>query len=73
MTSHPLAIMSRKESFINRWKMAGELVSPKNIRNHGFKQPLMGDEGSLPLVTILDLYVVVPPSNIKFGENFGIA
>ena len=39
MTSHPSAIMSRKESFMNRWNVAGELVSPKNI-TVGSKRPL---------------------------------
>ena len=47
-------------------------VSQTKEHNHGFKQPFMGDEGCLPLVTILDLYIVVPPLNIKFGENFGV-
>ena len=28
----------------------------------------MGDEGCLPLVTILDVDVVVPPMNIELGE-----
>ena len=32
----------------------------------------MGDEGSFPLVAVLDLYVIVPPSNVKLGEDFGI-
>ena len=39
MMSHPLAIMSRKESFMNRWNVAGELVSPKNM-TVGSKSPL---------------------------------
>jgi len=37
--SHPSAIMSLKESFMNRWKVAGELVRPKNI-TVGSKRPL---------------------------------
>ena len=32
----------------------------------------MGDEGHLPLVSILDVDVVVPPSNVELGEDFGI-
>ena len=28
----------------------------------------MGDEGRLPLVTILDADIVVPPSNVEFRE-----
>ena len=39
MTSHPSAIMSRKESFMNCWNIAGELVSPKHI-TVGSKRPL---------------------------------
>ena len=47
-------------------------VGKTEEHNCGFKQPFMGDKGCLPLVTILDLYIVVPPLNIKFGENFGV-
>ena len=32
----------------------------------------MGDEGGLPLVTFLDVDIVVPPSDIKLGEDLGI-
>ena len=32
----------------------------------------MGDEGSLPLVTLLDVDIVVPSSYIKLSENFGV-
>ena len=31
ITNHPSAIISLKESFMNLWKVAGELQSPKNI------------------------------------------
>ena len=33
----------------------------------------MGDEGRLPLVAVLDPYVVVSPLNVKFGEDLGIS
>ena len=32
----------------------------------------MGDEGHFPLVSILDVDVVVSPSDIKLGEDPGI-
>ena len=32
----------------------------------------MGDEGHLPLVTFLDTNIVVPPSYVKLGEDFGV-
>ena len=39
----------------------------------GFKESFVGNEGYLPLVAILDPYIVIPPSDIKFGEDFGIS
>ena len=32
----------------------------------------MGDEGGLPLVTIFDANVVVPPADVKLSEQFGV-
>ena len=32
----------------------------------------MGNEGCLPLVSILDANIVIPPLNIKFGNDLGI-
>ena len=29
----------------------------------------MGDKGSLPLVSVLDMDVIISPADIKFGEN----
>ena len=69
MTSHPSAIMSLNESSMNRWKVAGELLRPKNI---GFEQSFVGNKGCFPLVSISDTDVVVSPSDVKFGEDLGI-
>ena len=33
----------------------------------------MGNEGRLPLVAILDSYVVVSPAYVKFGEDLSIS
>ena len=33
----------------------------------------MGNEGCLPLVAVLDSYIVVSPVNVKLGEDFGIS
>ena len=42
--------------------------------HHGrFEEPLMGDEGGLPLVSILDSYIVISPSNIELGEDLSIS
>ena len=48
MTSHPSAIMSWKESFMNHWKVAGELVRPKNICNCGLVSlAMIGDPAGI--------------------------
>ena len=39
MTSHPSAIISLNESFMKRWKVAGELHNLKNM-TVGSKSPL---------------------------------
>ena len=42
--------------------------------HHGrFEKSFVGDKGGFPLVTIFDSYVVVPPPNIEFGEDFGVS
>ena len=37
-----------------------------------FKQFFVGDEDRFPLVSILNMNVVVPPSDVKFGKDLGI-
>ena len=34
-----------------------------------FKESFMGDESSLPLMSVFDMDIVIPPSDVKFGEN----
>ena len=40
--------------------------------NCQLEQSLMGDEGCLPLVSITNVNVVVPPSDIQLGEDLGV-
>ena len=51
---------------------SGGVGEPKE-HHGGFKESFMGDEGCFPLVTVLDPYIVVPPLDVKFGEDLGIA
>ena len=37
------------------------------------KQPLVSSECSLPLIPFLDLHIVGSPSEIKYGEELGVA
>ena len=38
-----------------------------------FEQSKRRDEGSLPLVTLLDSNVIIPPSHVKFGKERELA
>ena len=39
-------------------------------KHHGwFKKSFMGDESSFPLVSILDVDIVISPANIKLGKD----
>ena len=41
--------------------------------HHGrLEEPLMGDEGGFPLVSIFDPYVVISPADVELSENFSI-
>ena len=36
---------------------------------HWFEAPLVCGKGSLPLVSVLDAYIVISPSDVKLGEE----
>ena len=46
----------------------GRGVGETEKHDQGFKQALIGREGSLPFVSILDPNIVVTPSYIKLGK-----
>ena len=37
--------------------------------DHGLEEPSMGGKCPLPLVSILDLYIVISPSDIELGKQ----
>ena len=43
-------------------------VAETKEHDRWFEESLVGDEGCLPLVTILDTDIIVSPSNIEFGK-----
>ena len=68
MMSHPSAIMSRKESFMNHWNVAGELVSLKNI-TVGSKRPLCVMKVAFHWwPSLIHMNIVVSPADTKLGE-----
>ena len=47
-------------------------VGESEEHHGGFEEPLMGDEGGFPLVSVFDPYIVVSPPNIEFGEDLSV-
>ena len=43
-------------------------ITETEEHNCQFKESFVCNEGGLPLVTVFDLNIVVPPTNIKLGE-----
>ena len=43
-------------------------VAKAKEHDRRFKESFVGDKGRLPLVTIFDADVVIPPSNVELGE-----
>ena len=52
-------------------KCSGGVAEAKE-HNRGFKEFIVSDESCLPLVTIFDVDVVIPPMNIKVSEVVGV-
>ena len=50
----------------------GRRVGHSEEHDCWFIESSMGDEGGFPLISFPDLDVVVPPSYIKLGKDFGV-
>src|SRR3979490_2785844 len=59
---------SWNRSFIMVWKVAGLAVSPKYIHYQWFKKSAVCPESSFPLVTFLDVDIIVAPLDVQFCE-----
>ena len=60
------------EEVIHEVLECGRGVIETEEHNGGFKQSFVGNEGCLPLVSILDVDIVVSLLNIKLGEVFHV-
>ena len=49
---------------------SGGEIGETEEHHSGFKESLMGDEGSFPLMSIFDLDIIVSPSDVELGEDF---
>ena len=61
------------EGVVHESLEGGGGVGEPEEHNGGFEEPFVSDKGGLPLVTVFDSYVVVPPPNIKLSEDLGIS
>ena len=52
---------------------SGGGVGEAEEHDGGFEESLVSDEGRFPLMTIFNLYVVISPSNIEFGEDLSVS
>jgi len=67
--SQPSRISSSNIAFIIAWKVAGELVRPKNM-TVGLYSPSFVMKAAFHSSPFLNTHVVVAPVDVKFGEEF---
>ena len=63
---------------ISKWVVhemleGGRGVGETKEHDSRFKEAFVGNKDSFPLVSILDIDIVVSPLYIEFGEDFGIS
>ncbi|KAG6865734.1 hypothetical protein C0993_007863, partial [Termitomyces sp. T159_Od127] len=56
------------EDAVHHCLKGGWTVGESKEHDKQFKQPSISPEGSLPLISFLNVHVVVAPSDIQFGE-----
>ena len=47
----------------------GRSIEKSEEHDSGFEESHEGDESGFPLVFLLDVDVIISPSNVKFGEQ----
>ena len=61
------------EGVIHEALEGGGGVGKSEEHHGGFEEPLMGDEGGFPLVSVFDSYIVISPPNVEFGEDLSVS
>ena len=56
------------ENVIHHGLESGQAIGETKEHHQAFKQLLVSSEGGLPLITLLDSDIIVPPLNIQLGE-----
>ena len=60
------------EGVVHETLEGGGGVGEPEEHHGGFEEASVGDEGCVPLVTILDSYIVISPLDVELSENFSI-
>ena len=60
------------EGVVHEMLEGGRGVGESEEHHRGFEESFVGDKGRLPLVTILDSHVVVPPADVELSEDLSI-
>ena len=60
------------EDMVHESLEGGGSVTESKEHDGGFKESHGGNEGSFPLILLLDVNVVISPTNVKFGEQGGL-
>ena len=60
------------EGVVHEALEGGGGVGESEEHHRGFEKSFVGNEGCLPLVTVLDSYVVVSPPDVELGEDLSI-
>jgi hypothetical protein len=57
------------ERVIHESLQCGGGVGHAEEHDRRFEEAFMSDEGTFPLISVLDADIVVAPSNVEFGED----
>ena len=61
------------EGVVHETLEGGGGVGESEEHHSWLEEPLMGNEGCFPLVTVLDSYVVVPPSDVELSKDLSVS
>ena len=60
------------ERVVHELLKCGRGIGKSEEHHCWFEEAFVRDEGGLPLMAIFDANIVIPPTDVKFGEQFGV-
>ena len=68
----PLFWKHIREDMVHEGLEGGGSIAESKEHDSGFKESHGGNEGSFPLIFLLNVNVVISPTNVEFGEQSGL-